>query len=169
MKDLVAETEREKMGFVVIGKTRTLIWGKKRAVTRKPLALYDPHSRPALGNYAHSKATSNYDSRDYAAGPLGRFSLIPGWMRPNLDARYCKLICERIEDFKEVFILGGGIWKWSGVNNFLDYVAENHPDLLEKIEYRRYFRLTDFSEAKTKKIFHEMVDDYLEEYSNYST
>ena len=151
MKDLVAETQTEKMGFVVIGKTRTLIWGKKRAGTRKPLALYDPHSRPALGNYAH------------AAGPLGRFSLIPGWGRPNLDARYCELICERIEDFKEVFILGGGIWKWSGVNNFLDYVAENHPDLLEKIEYRRYFRLTDFSEAKTKKIFHEMVDDYLEE------
>ena len=149
MKDLVAETQTEKMGFVVIGKTRTLIWGKKRAGTRKPLALYDPYSRPSLGSYAQ--------------GPLGRFSLIPGWMRPNLDARYSELICERIEDFKEVFILGGGIWKWSGVNNFLDYVAENHPDLLEKIEYRRYFRLTDFSEAKTKKIFHEMVDDYLEE------
>jgi hypothetical protein len=41
----------------------------------------------------------------------------------------------------------------------MTYLAENHPEFEKKVEYRVYFRLTDFPESKLRKIFGEMSDE----------
>jgi len=157
VKEPVAASHSEHSGFIVIGKTRTLIWGQKKLLSQKPHALYDPYSRPRSKNQSHAQTTSNYDCRDYSASSQLHFRVLSGWMRPHLDERYCELIASRIANFDHIYLLGGGLGKWSGINNFMKYTDQHNAFLAKKIEYRRYMRLTDFPDHLAKRIFEEML------------
>jgi len=144
------------MGYAVIGKTRTLIWDEDSEVTTSPFVIYDPKSRPQLGSTSGPQPTSNYDVRDRSQGSKGRFHFLSGWMRPNLDPEYCEKIFQHCQEFDRIFLVGGGVGLWSGVNNFIRFIQREHPKFEYKIEYRRYFRLTDFPKSKLREIFSSM-------------
>lgn len=147
------------LGYVVIGKTRTLIWNEDSEAATTPFAIYDPKSRPQLGSTSGPRLTSNYDLRDTSRNPKGRFRFLSGWMRPSLDAHYSEKIYQHIHGFDRVFVVGGGLGRWSGVNNFIGYIENEHPEFLERIDYRCYFRLSDFPTSKLWKIFLAMNED----------
>ena len=147
------------LGYAVIGKTRTLIWDEDSHVTTSPFAIYDPKSRPQLGSTSGPRLTSNYDLRDISRNPKGRFRFLSGWMRPSLDEGYCEKIYQHFREFDRIYLVGGGVGRWSGVNNFMSYVESEHPEFAERIDYRCYFRLSDFPMSKIRKIFLSMADD----------
>ena len=139
--------------FAVIGKTSAQIWGDDSGVHTKPITVHDPRSRPHLGIASGPKATSNYDTREIAHDSLVKFNVIPGWLRPSLDENYCELIYKRLKECDRAYLVGGGLGRWSGLNNFIAYVEERHPVFAAKVEYRIYFRLTDFPESKLRSNF----------------
>ena len=145
--------------FAVIGKTSAQIWGEDSGAHSKPVTVHDPRSRPHLGIASGPKTTSNYDRRGLSKTSKAKFGIIPGWLMPSLDDHYCELIYKRLKDCDRAFLVGGGIGRWSGINNFMTHLAENHPEFEKKVEYRVYFRLTDFPESKLRKIFGEMSDE----------
>jgi hypothetical protein len=146
-------------GFVVINKTRTFIWENTLKDHQRPYVLYDPRSRPRLKKTSSPVATSNYDREELSTTPRGKFRFVPGWMKPSLDSNYCKLIYEHLQQFDHVYLVGGGIGRLSGINNFINYLELSHPHFVEHITPNRYFRFTDFPERKLKEIFEKMVEE----------
>lgn len=151
---------RTRPGFVEIGKTRTHIWEEIGQVHARPFVIYDPNSRPQLRSTSSPRSTSNYDMHEANKSSGGKFRLVPAWLMPRLDERYCELIYQHLKEFDQVFLVGAGIGKWSGVNNFINYVNKSHPHFSTKIWYQRYIRLTDFSEDELLKIFADMSANY---------
>jgi hypothetical protein len=151
--------DTDHLHFAVIGKTSAQIWGDDSGVHTRPVTVHDPRSRPHLGSVSGPKSTSNYDTRELAQGSRVKFKVIPGWLKPSIDERYCELIYKRVKECDRAFIVGGGIGRWSGINNFMSYLEEHHPEFAKRVEYRVYFRLTDFSESKLRKIFREMSEE----------
>ncbi len=147
--------------FAVIGKTSTHIWGAESATHNGAVTVHDPRSRPHFGSISSSQTTSNYDTHDLKQSSHTKFGFIPAWIRPSLDDRYCELIYKRLKDCDHAFIVGGGVGRWSGVNNFVSYIEENHKEFAERVEYRVHFRLSDYPELKLRKIFSEMSREEL--------
>ena len=160
---MLHRNDTDHLHFAVIGKTSAQIWGDDSGVHSKPVTVHDPRSRPRLGSASGPRLTSNYDTSAISKSARSKFGLIPGWLKPSLDENYCELIYKRLKDCDRAFVVGGGIGRWSGVNNFMAYLEEHHAAFAAKVEYRVYFRLTDFSESKLRKIFREMLGEDLEE------
>lgn len=143
-------------GFVEIGKTRTRIWEEIAQDRARPFVIYDPKSRPQLRTTSSPRSTSNYDVHEVNESSGERFRLFPGWLMPSLDERYCEMIYQHLKNFDQVYLVGGGIGKWSGVKNFIKYVEKSHPHFSTKIQLQHYNRLTDFTEDELLKIFAKM-------------
>ena len=145
--------------FAVIGKTRTLIWEDGLEAHKRPTAIYDPRSRPSFTSVSGPRSTSNYDYRETSSGSKSKFHLLPAWLEPSLDKHYCELIYHKLQKFDHIYLVGGGVGRWSGINNFIRYVEREHDEFPGRIYPARYFRLTDFPEAKLKRIFHAMQEE----------
>ncbi len=139
--------------LVVIGKTRTQIWNKGADGHHRPFVIYDPKSRPQFHSSSGPKSTSNYDVKETSVGSRANFRLFTGWMKPTLDPHYCEFIFHHIKEFDQIVIFGGGIGRWSGVNNFESWANLHHPSFSSRITYVRSFRLKDYSEEKLRKLF----------------
>ncbi len=155
--------ETDHLHFAVIGKTSTHIWLDDSGVHSRPFTVYDPRSRPHVAIASGPRATSNYDTHDLSHGSRAKFSIIPAWLEPSLDQHYCELIYKHLKDCDRAFLVGAGVGRWSGINNFISYLEEHHPDFAKKVEYRIYFRLTDFPENKLRKIFREMSGEQVDD------
>ena len=142
--------------FAVIGKTRTLIWEDGIDSHKRPTTIYDPRSRPRFSSVSGPRSTSNYDYREMSSGSRAKFHFLPAWLEPGLDKRYCELIYHKLQKFDHIYLVGGGIGWWSGINNFIRYIESEHENFQGRIYPARYFRLTDFPEEKLKEIFHRM-------------
>jgi len=147
--------------YAVIGKTRTLIWEDGLHSHKKPTAVCDPRSRPRFSSVSGPRSTSNYDYRESSSGSRAKFHLIPGWLEPGLDHHYCELIYHKLQKFDHIFLVGGGVGWWSGINNFIRFVETEHEEFPGRIYPARYFRLTDFPEEKLMEIFRKMKADHL--------
>jgi len=142
--------------FVVIGKTRTQIWDYGSGGHHKPHVIYDPKSRPHTRIVSGPKSTSNYDTKELAFGARAGFGFLAGWMEPFLDDHYCSLIYQHIKGFEMIYVVGGGLGRWSGINNFMRYLKHHDPELIRRITPIRHFRFTDYPEWKLRKIFDEL-------------
>ena len=145
--------------FVVIGKTRTQIWEGEFGKHAQPFVIYDPRSRPTVRATGGAAPTSNYDSRDSSRNSKVGFHLLVGWMKPSLNEHYCERIYQHLAGFDRIYLVGGGIGRWSGVNNFMDYAEGLHPDFAKKVRWQRYFRFTDFPQSTLEKIFTQLPAD----------
>ena len=146
----------EHAAYAVIGKTRTLIWENGIDNHERPYVLYDPRARPRFASSSGPRFTSNYDLREAGAGSRARFRLIASWLRPGLDEGYCYQIYQHLQKFDLIYLVGGGLGAWSGINAFLAYVEENHEEFPRQVIPLKIFRLTDFPEKKLMKIFHNL-------------
>jgi len=144
--------------YAVIGKTRTLIWEHGLDSHQRPHVIYDPRARPKFKSSTSPRSTSNYDMRDLGSGSRAKFGLIASWLKPGLDEGYCYQIYQRLQPFDLVYLVGGGLGKWSGINAFLHYVEEYHEDFPRQVIPLKIFRLTDFPEKKLMKIFHNLSE-----------
>jgi hypothetical protein len=144
--------------YAVIGKTRTLIWEHGLDSKERPHVIYDPRSKPHLSSTSGPKATSNYDTRTQASSSQAKFGLVAGWLKPGLDEGYCYQIYQHLQNFDLIYLVGGGLWRWSGINAFLHYVEENHEEFPRKVIPLKIFRLTDFPEKKLKRIFKNLTE-----------
>lgn len=144
--------------YAVIGKTKTLIWEHGLDSHQHPHVIYDPRARPKVRSSSSPKFTSNYDSQDFSAGSRAKFGLIACWLKPGLDEGYCYQIYQHLEPFDLIYLVGGGLGKWSGINAFLHYVEEYHEDFPRRVIPLRVFRLTDFPQKKLMKIFHNLSE-----------
>ena len=147
--------------FAVIGKTRTLIWEDGLHAHKRPTAVYDPRSRPRFASVSGPRSTSNYDYRESSSGSKAKYHFLPGWLEPGLDHHYCELIYHKLQKFDHIFLVGGGVGWWSGINNFIRFVETEHEEFPGRIYPARYFRLTDFPEEKLMEIFRKMKADHL--------
>ena len=146
--------------YSVIGKTRTLIWEDGLDSHKKPTAIYDPRSRPRFTSVSGPRSTSNYDYREMSSGSKAKYHLLPAWLEPGLDQHYCELIFLKLQGFDHIYLVGAGVGKWSGINNFIKYVELEHEEFPGRIYPARFLRLTDFPEAKLREIFREMKNDH---------
>ena len=156
-------------GYVAIGKTRTLFWEHIYNSREKPFVLYDPSSRPRFSSvsgvsgkssYASGLgSSSSYDAGHFSTESKARFHLLAGWMKPALNDDYCEHIYRHISHLDHVYLVGGGIGRWSGINNFIRYLEKRHPQAIDRITPVRYFRLTDFPEKKLMEIFKRISSD----------
>ena len=144
--------------YVVIGKTRTLIWEHGLDSREHPHVIYDPRAKPNFKSSKGPRSTSNYDLRDQSFGSKARFHLIAGWLKPGLDEGYCYQIYQRLQKFDLVYLVGGGLGLWSGINAFLKYVEENHDEFPRHVIPLKIFRFTDFPEKKLMKIFRNLTE-----------
>jgi len=147
--------------FAVIGKTRTLIWEDGLHAHKRPTAVYDPRARPRFASVSGPRSTSNYDYRESSSGSKAKYHFLPGWLEPGLDHHYCELIYHKLQKFDHIFLVGGGVGWWSGINNFIRFVETEHEEFPGRIYPARYFRLTDFPEEKLMEIFRKMKADHL--------
>ena len=146
--------------YAVIGKTRTLIWDHGLNSFEKPTAIYDPGSRPRFRSVSGPRSTSNYDMKESASGSNAKYRIIPSWLKPSLDPNYCELIYQKLQRFDQIYLVGGGLGNWSGINNFIKYVELRHEEFPGRIIPVIHFRLTDYSERKLMKIFHHMEESH---------
>ncbi len=146
--------------YSVIGKTRTLIWEDGLDSHKKPTAIYDPRSRPRFTSVSGPRSTSNYDYREMSSGSKAKYHLLPAWLEPGLDQHYCEVIFLKLQRFDHIYLVGAGVGKWSGINNFIKYVELEHEEFPGRIYPARFLRLTDFPEAKLREIFREMKNDH---------
>ena len=145
--------------FVVIGKTRTQIWEGEFNKHARPFVIYDPRSRPTVRATGGTASTSNYDSIDSSRDSKVGFRLLVGWMMPSLNEHYCERIYQHLSGFDRIYLVGGGIGRWSGVNNFMDYAEGLHPGFANKVRWQRYFRFSDFPHSTLEKIFTQLLAD----------
>lgn len=115
--------------------------------------MYDPISRPSFHSVTGPRSTSNYEFKDTRPGARTKFHLLAGWMKPGLDEQYCDNIWDHIRDFDRVYLVGGGKGRWSGINCFMEYLEEYHPDFVVQVTPERHFRLTDYPEYRLMEIF----------------
>lgn len=155
---MLKRTVPNQPAYAVIGKTRTLIWEHGLDSHEHPYVIYDPRARPQFRSASGPRLTSNYDTRDLSSGSRARFGVIASWLKPGLDEGYCYQIYQHLQKFDLVYLVGGGLGKWSGINAFLDYVEENHEDFPRHVIPFKIFRLTDFPEKKLMKIFHNLTE-----------
>ena len=155
------ETAPFNPGYIVIGKTRTIIWRRITKSREHPIVIYDPDAKPQLKSVSGPRPTSNYSYQDHGKGSGGSYKLIPSWLSPRINQKYCDHIYQHLQDFDHVYLLGGGIGRWSGVNNFMEYIAQRHPESLPLFSLKRYLRFTDFSERRAKEILKKMGNNTL--------
>jgi hypothetical protein len=142
--------------FGVIGKTRTQIWDHQSKSHQWPFVIYDPRSRPRTVRASGPHPTSNYDVAGMGFGQRSRINLLASWMMPKLDDRYCELIYQHMKNFEVIYLVGGGVGRWSGINNYMRFIDNNHPHLTRRISPVRHFRITDFPDKKLQRIFKDM-------------
>ena len=144
--------------YAVIGKTRTLIWEHGIDGHERPHVIYDPRARPHFKSSNGPRSTSNYDMSEGRMGSRSKFRLVASWLKPGLDEGYCYQIYQHLQKFDLIYLVGGGLGAWSGINAFLDYVEENHEEFPRHVIPLRIFWLTDFPEKKLMKIFHNLTE-----------
>ena len=142
--------------YVVIQKEFTEIWEDDFKMHAHPIVIYEPGSIPKGVHHDLDAATSTYDVASTQRANKS-FPLISDWMRPDLNYFYEKRIYHHLKDFDQVFLVGGGLGKWSGINSFLKYIDDYHPKFLNRIQHERRFRLTNFPYSVLFKIFKEMT------------
>ena len=144
--------------YAVIGKTKTLIWEHGIEGRERPYVIYDPRARPQYRSSNSPRFTSNYDLRDQGMGSRAKFRLVASWLKPGLDEGYSYQIYQHLQKFDLIYLVGGGLGAWSGINAFLGYVEENHEEFPRHVIPLKIFRLTDFPEKKLMKIFHNLSE-----------
>lgn len=142
--------------YVVIQKEFTEIWEDDFKMQAHPIVIYERSAIPKGVRHDFDGATSTYDVAATQSASKS-FPLISGWMRPDLNCLYEKRIYRHLKDFDQVFLVGGGIGKWSGINSFLTYIDDYHPKFINRIQHERRFRFTDFPHPVLFKIFKEMT------------
>ncbi len=150
---MVSNSSHDGPLFVVIGKTRTQIWEGNFGTHVQPFVIYDPLSRPTVTATSGTATTSNYDSRDSSRSSNVGYHLWVSWMKPSLNEHYCDRIYQHVKGFDHIYLVGGGIGRWSGVNNFMDYAERLHPGFSKRVTWQRYLRFTDFPQKTVEKIF----------------
>ena len=148
----------KRSAFVVIQKNRTVVWEDHFEENHHPVIIYEPDSIPKGVHHNLDATSSTYDVATTQRANK-EFKLLAGWMRPNLNYYYETRIYSHLKEFDKIFLVGGGIGKWSGINNFMTFVNEDHPHFLSRIKHERHFRLTDFPDSVLFKIFEEMSTD----------
>ena len=147
--------QAKRSAFVVIQKNRTVIWEDNFERNRTPVIIYEPDSIPKGVHHNLDVASSTYDVATTQRANK-EFKLLAGWMRPNLNYYYETRIYAHVKSFDHIFLVGGGIGRWSGINNFMAFIDQDHPHFLSRITHERRFRLTDFPESVLFEIFREM-------------
>lgn len=145
----------ERCAYAVIQKNRTIIWEDNFEGNYRPITIYDPYSIPRSVHHDTNASSSTYDVAN-AQRANKEFKLLAGWMRPFLNFRYETRIFDHLREFDQIYLVGGGIGRWSGINNFLAYVNEDHPDFVSRIKHERRFRFTDFPDSALFEIFRKM-------------
>ena len=143
--------------YVVIQKNRTVIWEDNFERNHHPVIIYEPDSIPKGVHHNLDASSSTYDVATTQRANK-EFKLFAGWMRPNLNYYYETRIFHHLKDFDEIFLVGSGIGRWSGINNFMAFVNEDHPHFVRRIKHERRFRITDFPESLLFEIFREMSE-----------
>lgn len=144
-------------GYVVIGKTRTLTWDHVKKSHEHPFVIYDPDSKPHIKGFAGQKSTSHYSHETLSRTSGFTYNVIASWLFPGIDQEYCEHIYKHLHDYDHIYVIGGGISKWSGVNDFMSYVREMHPNSVSRFTSKRYFRLRDFSDDEAREIFKQFT------------
>ena len=81
------ETAPFNPGYIVIGKTRTIIWRRITKSREHPIVIYDPDAKPQLKSVSGPRPTSNYSYQDHGKGSGGSYKLIPSWLLPRINQR----------------------------------------------------------------------------------
>ena len=141
--------------YVAIQKNRTEIWKSRFKKCAHPYRIYAPSSIPGgiSSNLATASSTRDVTSTRCASKT---FRLIPSWMKPDLEDSYQKRIYDSIKGFDKVYLVGSGVGRWSGINNFMRYIRKTHPEFLSRIHCKRQFRFSDFPPNVLHELFKEM-------------
>ncbi len=145
----------KRSAYVVIQKNFTEIWEDDFKLNTRPVTIYEPSSIPKGVRHDLDASSSTYDVATSQRANKS-FPLIPNWMKPNLENHYQQRIFQHIKGFDQVFLVGGGIGRWSGSNNFMAYVENFHPHFVDRIKHQRRFRFTNFPQSTLFDIFEEM-------------
>ncbi len=165
----LAKSFPSQMGYIVIGKSNTLFWDHIYSSREKPCVIYDPALSPKFRSVSEVNKRSILVSSVWNSSTCpaehstkdskNKVHFIASWMKPKLDEDYCEHIYLHISHLDHVYLVGGGVGRWSGINNFMKYLSNHHPQTIARITPIRYFRLTDFPEEKLMEIFKRIRTD----------
>ena len=141
--------------YAVIQKNRTEIWEDDFSKRAHPITIYEPGSIPKGVHHVLDAVSSTYDVASIQRANK-TYQLIPSWLKPNLEHGYERRIYQHLKKFDQVYLVGSGLGRWSGINSFMNYATDFHPQFVGHIQRQRRLRFTDFPHPALFEIFREM-------------